>query len=143
VNNEDRTEIEDYVTSSGILNNCAGGATPWGTWLTWEEDRNINYGYVFEVDPNDPENELSGTPIRDMSFISHEAVDGDTVNRVMGMTPDGQVYAFASKRTSDGEFWGPTFAPDGKTFLVSTSRTPASPSPSGVRSKDVFALPDM
>jgi secreted PhoX family phosphatase len=118
VNNEDRTEIEDYVTSSGTLNNCAGGATPWGTWLTWEEDRNINHGYVFEVYPNDPENELSGTPIRDMSFISHEAVDGDTVNRVMGMTPDGQVYAFASKRTSDGEFWGPTFAPDGKTFLV-------------------------
>jgi secreted PhoX family phosphatase len=78
-----------------------------------------------------------------MGFFSHEAVDGDTVNRVMGMTPDGQVYAFASNRTSDGEFCGPTFAPDGKTFLVSTSRTPASLLPSGARSRDVFALPDM
>lgn len=53
-----------------------------------------------------------------MGFFSHEAVDGDTVNRIMGITPDWQVYAFASNRASDGEFCGPTFAPDGKTFLV-------------------------
>ena len=47
----DRKEIKDFVTSSGTLNNCAGGATPWGTWLTCEKTRNTNHGYVFEVDP--------------------------------------------------------------------------------------------
>jgi secreted PhoX family phosphatase len=88
VNNEDRKEIKDYVTSSGTLNNCAGGATPWGTWLTCEEDRSTNHGYVFEVDPNDPENELSKTPIREMGFFSHEAVDIDPQTGTAYLTED-------------------------------------------------------
>jgi secreted PhoX family phosphatase len=36
----------------------------------------------------------------------------------MGITPDGQVYRFASNRLNDSEFAGPTFSPDGKTFFV-------------------------
>jgi uncharacterized protein len=88
VNLEDRTEISDYVTSSGTLNNCAGGATPWGTWLTCEEDRTTGHGYVFEVDPNDPENELSRTPILGMGFFSHEAVDIDPATGIAYLTED-------------------------------------------------------
>jgi uncharacterized protein len=88
VNLEDRTEVEDYVTSSGSLNNCAGGATPWGTWLTCEEDRTTNHGFVFEVDPNDPENDLSKTPIRDMGYFSHEAVDIDPATGIAYLTED-------------------------------------------------------
>src|SRR5215211_6122873 len=88
VNLDDRTEIRDYVTSSGTLNNCAGGATPWGTWLTCEEDRTTNHGYVFEVDPRNPENELSRTPIREMGFFSHEAVDIDPATGIAYLTED-------------------------------------------------------
>jgi uncharacterized protein len=88
VNLKDRNEIRDYVTSSGTINNCAGGATPWGTWLTCEEDRTTNHGYVFEVDPRDPENALSKTPIRDMGFFSHEAVDIDPATGIAYLTED-------------------------------------------------------
>jgi uncharacterized protein len=45
-------------------------------------------------------------------------VSGDTINRVMGITPDGQVYPFARNRLNDSEFAGPTFSPDGNTFFV-------------------------
>ena len=47
-------------TIKGMLNNCASGRTPWGTYLTCEETTdnyldptqpNQNYGWVVEIDP--------------------------------------------------------------------------------------------
>ena len=84
----DRREISSFVVSSGTRNNCAGGATPWGTWLTCEEDRTTNHGYVFEVDPRDPENGLSKSPIRQMGFFSHEAVAVDPTTGIVYLTED-------------------------------------------------------
>ena len=46
------------------------------------------------------------------------AEDGDDGNRMVGITPGGRSYTFASNRLNDSEFAGPTFSRSGRTFFV-------------------------
>lgn len=95
-----------YPSLAGTYNNCAGGPTPWGTWLTCEETQNdgptgIPHGYIFEVDP---EGVLTdAVPYTEMGRFAHEAVAIDPATSVAYMTQDntdGLLYRFVPTDTS-------------------------------------------
>jgi secreted PhoX family phosphatase len=59
-----------WSSLAGTIRNCAGGVTPWGTWVTSEETLAAGHGWNFEVNAQkgDP------TPLVDLGRFNHEAV---------------------------------------------------------------------
>lgn len=83
--------VASYPILQNSDNNCAGGKTPWQTWLSCEE---VDRGHVHECDPFGN----SAAVIRPaLGRFKHEAVVVDTDNGHLYLTedePDGCLYRF-------------------------------------------------
>lgn len=112
------TLIRDFVSLSGTLINCAGGPTPWGSWITCEETtlgpsvrtrasdgRKTGgypkpHGYCFEV-PASANSEVVPVPLKAMGRFTHEAVAVDRRTGIVYLTEDynpSGFYRFIPKR---------------------------------------------
>ncbi|WP_447725800.1 alkaline phosphatase PhoX [Sphingomonas koreensis] len=83
-----------HLSLVGTIRNCAGGTTPWGSWLTCEEDLTRagngvarDHGWVFEV-PANAQGLAEPVPLTAMGRFNHEAAAVDPRTGIVYLTED-------------------------------------------------------
>jgi sugar lactone lactonase YvrE len=87
--------VDAYPIATKTSRNCAGGPTPWGTWLSCEEHET---GRVWECDPTGRRKAVVRPAL---GVFQHESAAVDPVNKRVYLTedePDGRFYRFTPKR---------------------------------------------
>ncbi len=85
---------QEFVSLVGTIRNCAGGITPWGSWLSCEEDVSKkedgftqDHGWVFEV-PASATGPVPAKPLKGLGRFNHEAAAVDPRTGIVYLTED-------------------------------------------------------
>ncbi len=99
-----------HLSLVGTIRNCAGGNTPWGSWLTCEEDVTRagngvarDHGWVFEV-PAATRGLVAPVPLTAMGRFNHEATAIDPRTGIVYLTEDREdslLYRFLPDARTD------------------------------------------
>ena len=99
-----RQKLErQYLSLIGTVRNCAGGSTPWGSWVSSEESvarpdekYTCDHGFNFEV-PANAGGLVKPVPLKAMGRFNHEAICVDAATGIVYETEDrgdGLFYRF-------------------------------------------------
>jgi uncharacterized protein len=84
----------EWLSLSGTIRNCSGGITPWGSWLSCEENTTRagngvgkDHGYIFEV-PATHRGLVTPVPLKAMGRFNHEAACVDPRTGIAYLTED-------------------------------------------------------
>lgn len=100
-----RRVVSEFLSLAGTCRNCAGGPTPWGTWVTCEEPGElgpgeyglVGHGYNFEVPAYSSPRLADPIPLKAMGRFRHEAVAVDPKSGIVYETEDqgdGLIYRY-------------------------------------------------
>lgn len=96
-----------YLSLAGTARNCAGGPTPWQSWISCEETTQLadaihaqDHGWCFEVPALASAAPVVPVPLTGLGRFNHEAIAVDPRSGVVYLTedrPDGIFYRFIPK----------------------------------------------
>ena len=111
----DRELVSDWVSLAGTAVNCAGGPTPWGSWLSCEETVvgasegfERTHGWIFEV-PVAAAGPVPAVPLTAMGRFQHEAIAVDPRTGIVYETEDNDFRSGERGRPGSGFY---RFLPD-------------------------------
>ncbi len=102
--------VSHFLSLTGTDRNCAGGAMPWGSWITCEEpgdltsERGLKHGWCFEVKATDQPGIQKPVPLKALGRFRHEAVALDPRSGILYLTEDrndGLLYRFIPEIKAD------------------------------------------
>ena len=102
---------KEFLSLAGTEWNCAGGPTPWGSWISCEETTvkkghgyARDHGYNFEVPASADSGLVTPVPLKAMGRFRHEAIAIDPRTGIIYQTEDrhdGLIYRFIPRARSN------------------------------------------